>query len=270
LIDSNSYKVNTNVIFKFKGNPDQIYFYSGEVGKKYENRQRTNASNATNVFSFNSSVSPNNALRNLSVLLSNDFNGIMDSTSIYKASWKDISSRITWASTSTPLFSGIIDVTAFQTERDTLYIAFKYLRDSPSLQASRWTLSNFVWNNIFPEGKIYPYNTNTNDIRLAGFQALSIKGATIKWAINSTLMINEGLSTNLSSLEEDWVISKAFNMSRIAPDLATPIKNTSQLITNYAYKFTSPGIYNVVFVASNVNISGTQEVQKALTIQITN
>jgi len=83
-------------------------------------------------------------------------------------------------------------------------------------------------------------------------------------------MINEGLSTNLSSLEEDWVISKAFNMSRIAPDLATPIKNTSQLITNYAYKFTSPGIYNVVFVASNVNISGTQEVQKALTIQITN
>ena len=251
--DSTTYKVGKNVTFYFEGTPDNITFYSGELGKMYDNRKRTKADSAINQLSFNTLCTATGQNNNLSVLVSKDFSGAIDSVSIKKAVWTDITSRAKLATNTTSTASGVIDLSDFHSAKDSLVVAFRY-KSSLSTTASRarsWTVSNFQMKNVFPNTATYLHNTSTSDIRLAGIQALSIKSDTLKWTLTGSLVFAQGLVDYSLGGDDDWAITKPFNLSKITPDVGVAVKNTSQLITNYSYQFNKAGTYKITFVGSN-------------------
>jgi hypothetical protein len=271
-------KVGDTVIFNFTGNANIIQFWSGEPTHVYANRGRSMAAGAINQFSF-SSATANLATgnvgqtNNLKVLVSTDFSGIVDSINIKKASWTDITSRATVAANATTVSSGNVNVSDFQnTGHDSLFVAFKYqsTTSSNASRARQYTLSAFTFQNIFPNGVTYVHNTINTDVRFSGFQAYSFKTIgvkdSIRWAIAGTLAIAQGVD-NLS--DEDWTISKGFNLGFVPPDVAVGIQNSNvNAITQYAYKYTTPGTYTVTFVAINDYGTEAKQVVKQFTITV--
>src|SRR5688572_10251951 len=69
-----TYKAGDSVKFKISGNPDNLMFYSGEQGHKYELRQRDSAENDLQI-EFKSLVQFGVIYQNLQLMVSNDFNG---------------------------------------------------------------------------------------------------------------------------------------------------------------------------------------------------
>ncbi len=268
--DSTTYKVGQNVTFKFTGQADNISFYSGELGFTYANRNKQTGDSAINQLSFNTLCTATGQTNNLSVLVSKDFTGIMDTTNIKKATWTDITSRAKLGTTTTSVASGTVDVSDFHSTRDTLFVAFRY-RSTPSSTASRarsWTVSTFSMKNIFPNTATYTHNTSTSDIRLAGMQTISMKSDTLKWVLGGSLVFPQGLVDYSAGGDDDWAISKPFNLSKITPDVGIFVKNTSQLVTSYVYQFKKAGTYKVTFVGSNITKDNTAEAVRELTIKI--
>lgn len=279
-VSKTSYKVGDSVIFNFTGSANIIQFWSGEPAHVYDNRSRTMATGATNVFSFSSATANLAAgnvgqTNNLKVLVSTNFSGIVDSINIRKATWTDITSRVALATNATTLSSGNVNVSDFQnTSRDSLFLAFKYqsTTSSAASRARQYTLSAFTFQNTFPNGIVYAHNTINTDVRYGGFQAYSFKTPAVKdsirWAIGGTLTIAQGVD-NLS--DEDWAISKGFNLGFVPPDVAVGIQNSNvNSLTQYVYKYTTPGTYVVTFVALDVYGNQTNQVIKQLTITVTN
>ncbi|MEA5402761.1 DUF5017 domain-containing protein [Arcicella sp. DC2W] len=268
--EATTFKVGQNVTFTFSGTPDNITFYSGELGKYYTYRQRTKADSATNLLSFNTLCTATGQANNLSVLVSTDFSGTIDSNSIKKATWTDITSKAKLATNTTSTPSGNIDLSNFHSVKDTLYVAFRY-KSSASTSASRarsWTISNFSMRNVFPNTFTYSHNTSTSDIRLAGIQTTSIKSDTLKWTLTGSLSFVQGLVDYAPGGDDDWAITKPFNLSKISPDMGVAVKNTSQLINSYTYQFTKAGTYKVTFVGSNSSPENYAEVVREITIQV--
>ncbi len=83
---------------------------------------------------------------------------------------------------------------------------------------------------------------------------------------------------------DDWLITGPVNLKTVKPDIGNTIKNPintavagftyyyysiSGLYASYFYKYTTPGIYNVTFVAQNVNNNNNKQVVRQLQITIT-
>jgi Domain of unknown function (DUF5017) len=270
--DKTTVKVGENVTFNFGGEAvSNIRFYSGELGKVYANRDRVTAENAVNQFVFASSVTATGQANNLLVLVSNDFNGIMDTTNILKATWTDVTSKAKLATTTTSLASGIVDVSSFRNQRDSLYVAFRYKSTATTVTANlprAWTVSGFVFSNIFPDSSITLHNTVVGDVRRSGFQAISMSHDSLAWTIAGTLTFKTGFVTQLQG-DDDWVISNAFKLSKIAPSLAIGVQNSSGRLNDYLYQYTKPGTYKAIFVVSNSYGTTLKETFKEVTITVT-
>ncbi|HSC40020.1 MAG TPA: hypothetical protein VLD19_19185, partial [Chitinophagaceae bacterium] len=72
--------------------------------------------------------------------------------------------------------------------------------------------------------------------------------------------------------DEDWVISRPFNLWLYPPDLGTQIKNLSDTRLS-SYNMTRPfraaGTYTVTFVGMNRDSENAEQVVKQLTLTIT-
>jgi Domain of unknown function (DUF5017) len=270
--DKTTIKAGENVTFNFGGEAvSNIKFYSGELGKVYEHRDRITAENAVNQFVFASNVTATGQANNLSVLVSNNFNGIMDTTNILKATWTDVTSKAKLGTTTTNVASGPIDVSSFRNQRDSLHVAFRYKSTATTVATNlprAWTISGFVFSNVFPDSSISLHNTLVTDVRRAGFQAISMSHDSLVWTIAGTLTFKTGFVTQLQG-DDDWVISNAFKLSKIAPSLAIGVQNSSGRLNNYLYQYTKPGTYKAVFVVSNSYGTTIKETFKEVTITVT-
>ena len=266
------------VVFSFQGSPDNISFWSGETGRVYETRNNVTATGAVNRLSFttlvaNLAAGNTGQVNNLKLLVSTDFSGKVDSASIRKATWTDITTRAKLATSATALPSDTITVSDLATARDTMFIAFKYqsTTNSTASRGRSWTMAKFIYQNKFPDGSIFTHYTLDTDNRLSGFNQFSYKGTSTKdslvWSVGTTNVFPSGVD-NLS--DEDWLISKPFKTSSRNPDKAVGIKNNQGTLDTYTYKFLKPGTYVVTFVANNAGAEGVKEVVKQITITVTN
>lgn len=275
-----------DAVFTFTGNPDMITFYSGQPGKEYSKVDRITDPDAKNQLGFavkyndNFTNSAINQSRNLSVFASNTFNGNWsDSASVRGGNWVDISSRVTWpVVTSTTAVTSLFDISDFRSPRDTVFIAFRYksTTSSATSKARSWQMSNFKMNTIGSNGLVY-FNgittnnvTSANDNRLAGFNAKSFKGESVKdslrWTLDATSTFPSGAD---GYSDEDWMISRAFKMSSIILDRGTYIKKRLDVVNDYRYRFTTPGTYTVTFVAINSTVEGgSKSTVKQLTVKV--
>lgn len=91
-LDKQVYQVGEPVTFKLNGNPDNIVFYSGEVGHNYAYKERYHADGDLLV-KFNSWVRYGDIYHNLKFLVSSDFSGIYDKENVEAATWIDLSDK---------------------------------------------------------------------------------------------------------------------------------------------------------------------------------
>lgn len=262
---STTYKAGDTVTFNFGGNPDNIIFYSGEAGHKYEYRTRTKAANDLQI-QFKSFVSFGVIAQNLQLMVSNNFNGIADEANLNKATWTDISHLATWSAGADNVNSGVISLLPYEgtDESAVMYVAFRYTDTQKAQGQNRWVIRTFSADNVSPEGG----STNLAVMSTAGWKSVNIKNPGAVWTITSAqLLMYGGAATQPDN--EDWVISKAFDSKTVKPDAGVALKNISKAMDSYSYVFNTPGTYRVVFESSAVRYNGENRHLNELTLTIT-
>lgn len=186
--EKTSYKVNDTVTFNVSGNPDQLTFYSGEVGHKYEYRDRlvAESKNITLEFASNKrygtlSTQPNS----MKLLASQKFNGTYTEANINEADWVDISSAFTFSEivgNDNYISSGVVNLLSLENlglkidNSKPIYFAFKYQGLTGTTQP-RWWFNQFDIKTIVADGQIL----SVAGIGTAGWKSVKLGTSPIDW-----------------------------------------------------------------------------------------
>ncbi len=277
--DAVTYKVGQQVTFNFTGNPQNIVFWSGEKGHIYANRNRTSEQGVLQTVQFTSQAGAGTQNNNLSVLVSNDFNGTYDAASIAKATWTDITSRAVLSSNATAgagasVSSGAVNITDLGSADDKpVYFAFHYLSPSNALIPRQWTISAFTVVNKLTDGTS---NNVVANLSNAGFQSVDVQNATYQWALTPNALSPTSMTLTAggagTAANEDWVVSAPVKLNTVSlVDYGVSVISLSTISPpkSYSYVFTSAGTYKVTFYAFNQDVDDLKSVVKELTITVT-
>ncbi|KAA2243307.1 DUF5017 domain-containing protein [Chitinophaga agrisoli] len=261
--DALTYKAGDTVTFLLTGNPDNITFYSGEPGHKYEYRNRTTANNDLQI-DFKTLVQFGMIRENLQLMVSNNFNGITDTTNVKAATWTDISDRAVFSTGQDNTPSGVLSLKEFtnQEHPSLIYVAFRYTDyDKPQGQ-NRWVVRTFTANNVSEDSVVSPLAT----MATAGWKVVDFKNPGYVWSITTAQLLMP--SSKNTGDNEDWVISKGFDVTSVSPDAGVALKNISTTLPSYKYVYTKPGTYKITFEISSVRYNGARRLTKELTLTI--
>ena len=67
---------------------------------------------------------------------------------------------------------------------------------------------------------------------------------------------------------DGWAISRPRPLNKIANDKGITVKNTQNTVTSYQYTWDEPGTYEVAFLVTNANHTGTSQIVKKMNITI--
>jgi len=147
-VEKNSVSVGEEVKFNITGYADIVSMYTGEPGRdyNYRNGREVELSYKGAILNFNTGVTGGTQQNQLSVLISNNFNGDYSSlASVKAATWTDITDSLTLATNATFVNAGNIDISRFTENGGPVYVAFKYLT-RPQLENGEvrtWMVENF-------------------------------------------------------------------------------------------------------------------------------
>lgn len=265
--EKSTYKVGEPIRFVLNGEPDNIVFWSGEPGRKYEFRERTVVEGNTIGLNFKSfaQYGPSPVDQStLKLLISTDFNGKYDSANVLAATWEDITGKAILSSGQDQTASGNIDLSEFAERNKNMALAFRYKTNvvKPESAQNRWVIRSFDLKSINEQKE----ETAIATMATAGWSSFNFSGPTTKWSVTSVQLLTV---TNTLALDDDWVITKQFNPNKTNPDKGEPIKNISQNLYEYRRVYTKPGIYKVTFVATNANVKESASAIKEMDITIT-
>ena len=261
---SATYNVGDSVTFTFSGNPDYILFYSGENGHQYQFRNRVTAV-GTPILNFLSYEQFGNHTNTLHLLVSNDFNGKFDSADVKNATWTDITNRANLSTGQNNTASGNISLTDFISQDTPVYVAFKFADQKDGINAQRtWTITQLSLINKLQDST----STTLLDIAYSAWLGVNILNPAALWSISTTaLKIAGGAKTAPSS--ESWAVSQPINLTRVQPDTGVSIKTlTDPALKTFSYVYTKPGIYTIVFAATNANVNSQTTATKTLNITV--
>lgn len=265
ITDKLTYAVGDSVVFRFSGDAENIVFWSGMPGQKYEYRERTFAEGNTLTLNFKSFSQYGVADQsNIKLLVSTDFSGVYDAANIMSATWTDISNRAIWSTGADQTPSGDIDLTDFAAANKDMAIALRYVTSvvaDASVQ-NRWVFRSFDLKSTSAEGGVSVVAT----VGTAGWKSWSFLDPATNWSISSTQLI---ANRSVTELNDDWVITKLFNPNKVSPDQGMAIKNISTSLSEYAIVYTAPGTYKATFLISNANSKGLKTALKEIELTIT-
>jgi hypothetical protein len=303
-----TYNVGDNVTFSINDDEaDQIIFYSGETGRKYENATRTVLGGTPKLF-FQTTmqqgpIPPAATMDSLRLLISTNLTGY-DAASIQKATWTDITKRNTkWPTSLATSFtnSDTLNLSDFNSA-DSINIAFKVEnKANATLAQRRWGMQGFSLVNALADGTTTVLfaapqtapNVATNSFQFVGWTQASIMNNTLTgfnawnvgtWNISTADSIrnSNGMTirtaypitfdpgTSLNNPDnEDWLITSKVNLKQVVPDFGTTIKNrASQKLITYSYKFLKAGTFTVSFIAQNGTIADDKRTVKQIQLTV--
>ncbi len=129
-VEKTSFKVDEPVVFTFSGTQTGISFYSGEVFNDYafkDGRKVDLAGQGATLDFFSQLAGNGTQTGQLSVWLSNNYNGAGDLAAVKAAAWTDVTGSFKLATAATNTASGKLDVSAWVSKDKPLYIGFKYI-----------------------------------------------------------------------------------------------------------------------------------------------
>ena len=270
-IEKDTFRVNDTINFKFNGNPDYITFYSGEIGRVYSNLNRTNQKSYLDTLTFSSKMDTVASSGNgtLKLYVSTNFKAYsqyntQDSLAVLAANWKDISSRATWATSTTTVSSGKISLNPEAQTDSLVWLAFRY-RALPNVAQSSWSITNILLNHTadnatytiltpativpstFPVYSLsngwgvvdlqkrfgtrgwIPYN-GTSISATGGPSVIPATGQSYATSASTNRLAVTGSNkypTSATSIDT-WIIAGPIDLSRVFPDYGLQIKNYSE------------------------------------------
>lgn len=265
------FNVADSVEFNISGYADVIGFYSGESGKEYKFRDRTEATDAKLQLNVSTRVLYG-VQDNLALLYSTDFDNTYTPAGIAVAKWTDITSRFT-LSTAAPSAvgaitpSGDVDLSDIVVPGKPIYFAWRYLGQpsATSAQGGRtWRIHEFNLSKKLTNGAV----VSVVNVNSASWLGVDVKNPANAWTVQTGVppLYFAPAGTVLES--EDWAVSRALFPNAVKPDAAIGIKAFTDPIANYKYKFDAAGTYTVTFVAKNATPNEVKEEIKELTITI--
>lgn len=129
-VEKTSFKVDEPVVFTFSGTQTGISFYSGEVFNDYafkDGRTVELAGQGATLDFFSQLAGTGTQTGQLSVWLSDNYNGGGDLASVKAAAWTDVTGSFTLATGTTNVASGKLDISSRVSKNKPLYIGFKYI-----------------------------------------------------------------------------------------------------------------------------------------------
>jgi hypothetical protein len=287
-VDSLTYRVGDVVKFKLKGNPDIISFYSGETGNSYlySNQDRIvqaiakvsfqsqNRSQSYSASDAGSDFCQENQFR---VMISTDFNGQYDETSVKNANWSDITDLFTIGpasciSTSSYIPAGVGELNDYIGNEESFYIAFKYINqpNAENGNCNIWRFSSFELNAVSDNGSI-PIATQVSASWSPVFMGPDWN-PTRGFSTSATNVTMRADPAYRDIYQELWCISKAFSFEKeinVGTDKAIGIKTLSDVpLESYSYVFNKEGTYTITFLAVNTSIYGRKEIVKQVEINV--
>lgn len=272
-----TYKLGDSVKFNLSGVPDNITFYSGEPQSEYDKRNFFSSDEGSLTLQFNSQTRAGATLpRNISVLVSTDFNGVYNEASVKAAKWTDITSRATMPSntaSNADVVSGIINLDDLKVKGKLMFFALRYLSENPTTTAQRyWNFGRLALTNTVPgNGDLVLAST----VEPAMFQILEFQGADNKWTINTGTAAQHRLIHTANAIntepDDDWLVSRGFDVFQTNAHIknAINIKSiASSAPKTFSWLYTAPGTYKATFIAQNGNKDIQREVIKEVTVNI--
>lgn len=262
-LDKQVYQVGEPVTFKLGGNPDNIVFYSGEVGHNYAYKERYHADGDLLV-KFNSWVRYGDIYHNLKFLVSSDFSGIYDKENVEAATWIDLSDKFRFSVGDDQTPSGEVNLKEYvgAAEDAKLFVAFRY-EDEQKARQNNWIIRSITLDCVSTEG----VRSNLATMPTMGWKVVDFENPAVTWNVSSTSQILIDGGTNQPK-NVDWVISQAFDVRKTTPDTGVALKNISTTMDEYKYIYTKPGIYEVVFETTSDWYNGSDHALTKLTVEV--
>lgn len=262
-LDKQVYQVGEPVTFKLNGTPDNIVFYSGEVGHNYAYKERYHADGDLLV-KFNSWVRYGDIYHNLKFLVSSDFSGIYDKENVEAATWIDLSDKFRFSVGDDQTPSGEVNLKEYVgAEEDAkLFVAFRY-EDEQKARQNNWIIRSITLDCVSAEG----VRSNLATMPTMGWKVVDFENPAVTWNVASTsqILIDGGAN---QPKNVDWVISQAFDVRKTTPDTGVALKNISTTMDEYKYVYTKPGIYEVVFETTSDWYNGNDHALTKLTVEV--
>lgn len=271
---STTYSVGDTVRFHIAGNPDQLTFYSGEVGQKYIYRDRLFAESSHITLEFSSNkrygtvATQPNSMR---LLASQEFGGDYSGQGLDEADWVNISEAFDFSAivgNDNYTSSGEVNLLALEDlgltidKTKPIYFAFVYQGVAGTTQP-RWWFNQFDIKTIVDDGQEVAVAGMGN----VGWRSVKLGTSPVDWVIESTRIRYAGGNAEVAD-NDAWIITSALNLTAVQPDAGLALKNMSTRMDEYNHVYTTPGTYTVTFVASNQNVYGGDKVIKELEITI--
>lgn len=262
-LDKQVYQVGEPVTFKLNGNPDNIVFYSGEIGHNYAYKERYRADGDL-LINFNSWVRFGDIYHNLKFLVSSDFNGIYDKESVEAATWVDLSDKFRFSVKEDHTPSGEVNLKEYVgAEEDAkLFVAFRYEDEEKAVQ-NNWIIRSIALDYVSNEG----IRSNLATMPTMGWKVVDFENPAVTWNTSSTSQIQINGGANQPK-NVDWIISQAFDVKKTAPDRGVALKNVSTMMDEYKYVYTRPGAYEVVFETTSDWYNGSDHAVTKLTVEV--
>ncbi|WP_017257135.1 DUF5017 domain-containing protein [Pedobacter arcticus] len=282
-----TYFVGDTVEILFKGDPNFITFYSGEIGNDYgfkESRQL----DISYLMNFDTQVLDGWQKDQLSILVSSNFDEDYSIDGAHRATWTDVTSKFRMLlpqENRVYTTSGFGDITSaifnnLQQDSAKVYFAVKQQVKNQTIPAT-----------------IDPTKKNIGSLNRVRGVAIQSKSA-----VNQSLLFNHGsfewklfstpnkeanraelqptviqlranaVVANLSQETEDWVISKKMVFAKsldAGPDWGKSIKSLNdKRLDSYKLSYSQPGDYTITLIAFNSNVESRSEVLKQINIKI--
>lgn len=293
-------KKGTPVDFILNGEPDFITFYSGEVGSKYEYKDRVTVDEKEIESSFltfsiwTQYGSQATTEKVLSMYISENFDGLMknnfkkDSVLVETHPWKELVPQnelpqIPLGSVG-KAYSYSIDMKPYLGKRTVIAICYKAIQNEkgqPKVYYENMKMENQMTNgqqtSLFASGFGFtPLNMNythwTTPPNLTNNPAYGTVTNNTNGYWN---LVNAGKgsfyiqsSGNNEPLRYSWLVSNLLVTNSCSPDKGLNIKNTNQVVNSYGYQYKEAGTYTATFVASNANHEHTSSLTRQLTINV--
>lgn len=271
------------ITFSFDGNPDYIVFWSGEQFSDYDFRygRALNTGEEYHLV-FNSQVLKGSQQGQLSLLISNNFNGDYDDyENIIRTKWIDMTSKATWASGKDGVSSGKLSLTDYMAD-ESLYLAFRYRTKNQAKYgvASNWVIGDLNISNVAENfGEVVVFDMSNAGFRVVDpFMRTEASGNCAVSGSMLSLMGPLGVEDHSGQLvyplmeSEQWIISsplKSGDVIEMGPDRPKAIKGFLQnRLSTYKHVYNKPGVYKAVFVASRQTRSDKSEVIRSIRIEV--
>lgn len=283
--EKTSYKVNDTVVFKISGNPDQITFFSGETGKKYELRDGEIVKGDTSLnIAFSTQRrygSDTDHPQSLRFFVSQTFNGNYSTAAFNESDWIDVTPKFTLSGSVnndtdyTP--SGTVNVNNLGIALDKskpIYFAFRYKSGAnKSSTHPRWYVNAF---NLISKNAITGDPLTIGNVTSMNWNLLKLESAGLSWTYAATtgLRVASIASTIAAPAPASltWAVSKPIDFKPFEDvngiNRGVALKNLSTRIDEYSYVFTQPGTYKVTFIAANHSVYGENKAIKEFEITV--